>query len=244
MDDSAALDLLELVLGALGCGSGSRSPSSVGSPSVPNGLVQRDRRPGESVGLVDARDGDARGPRQLLARRVASELGLEPSRRELDLSPPLEDVHRHPDRARVVGDRPLDRLPDPPGRVRRELVAAPPVELLDGAVESDRPLLDQVEERQSEPAVALGDRDDETEVALDHAVLGLEVAALDPLGEEHLLGGGEQPVGGDLREQELEAVLRRPSDSASVDLLGAVPSSGVDHRLSLQTGRVAPSGGA
>ena len=78
----------------------------------------------------------------------------------------------HADRARVVRHGALHRLADPPGRVRRELVAAPPVELLDGAVEAERALLDQVEERDAEPAVALGDRDDEPEVRLDHAPLG------------------------------------------------------------------------
>jgi hypothetical protein len=36
----------------------------------------------------------------------------------------------------VVRHGALHRLADPPGRVRRELVAAPPVELLDRAVEA------------------------------------------------------------------------------------------------------------
>ena len=62
-----------------------------------------------------------------------------------DLHPPLVDVRRHPDRRRLVRDRPLTGLADPPGRVRGELVPAPPVELLDGAVQPDRAFLDQVE---------------------------------------------------------------------------------------------------
>src|SRR5207244_8378625 len=112
---------------------------------------------------------------------LAPELDLEPSRRAAQLLLALDDVHGHADRPRVVRDRALHRLANPPGRVRRELVAAPPVELLDRAVEAERALLDQVEERLAEAAVALGDRHDEAEVRLDHASLGDDVAALDAL---------------------------------------------------------------
>src|SRR3954454_17046316 len=98
----------------------------------------------------------------LLLRPFAPELDLEPARRARQLLLPLDDVDGNADRARVVGDGALHRLPDPPRRVRRELVAAAPVELLNGAVEAERPLLDQVEERHAETALALRNRDDET----------------------------------------------------------------------------------
>jgi hypothetical protein len=55
-------------------------------------------------------------------------------------------VDGHPDRPRLIGEGAVDSLADPPGRVRRELVAAPPVELLDRADQAERALLDQVEE--------------------------------------------------------------------------------------------------
>ena len=58
----------------------------------------------------------------------------------------LDHVNRDADRPRLVGDRPRHRLADPPGRVGRELVAAPVVELLDRPDQPQRPLLDQVEE--------------------------------------------------------------------------------------------------
>jgi hypothetical protein len=76
---------------------------------------------------------------ELVLRRLAAELDLEPARRARQLLLALDDVHRDADRARVVRDRALHRLADPPGRVRRELVAAAPVELLDGAVEAEVP---------------------------------------------------------------------------------------------------------
>ena len=112
----------------------------------------------------------------------------------------------HADRPRLVGERARDRLADPPGRVGRELVAAAPVELLDGADQAERPFLDQVEERQALVAVVLGDRDDEAQVRLDHPLLGLHVAALDLLGELDLLRGGQQRVPAGLAEEELERV--------------------------------------
>ena len=136
--------------------------------------------------------------------RPSSTSSRRAARDELLLA--LDDVHGDADRARVVGDRALHRLADPPGRVGRELVAPAPVELLDRAVEAERALLDQVEERDAETAVALRDRDDEPQVRLDHLALRDQVAALDPLREDDLLRGGEQLVASDVGEEQLEAV--------------------------------------
>ena len=70
-------------------------------------------------------------------------------------------------------------------------------------------LLDQVEQRQPLPLVALRDRDDEPQVRVDHALLRVEVAALYPLRQLDLLGRGEQRMAPDLVEEELEAVRGR-----------------------------------
>ena len=130
----------------------------------------------------------------------------------------------------MVRDGALHRLADPPGRVGRELVAAAPVELLDRAVEAERALLDQVEERHAEAAVALGDRHDEAQVRLDHAPLRERVAALDRLRERDLLGGRQQLVAADVGEEELQAVgradelgsrLEAAFGSAALRLLGS-----------------------
>src|SRR5437763_1447518 len=118
----------------------------------------------------------------------------------------LDDVHRHADRARLVGERARDGLADPPGRVRRELVAATPVELLDGADQAERAFLDQVEEGETLVAVVLRDRDDEAEVGLDHPLLRERVASLDELGQLDLLGGREQLVAPGLAEEQLERI--------------------------------------
>ena len=94
-----------------------------------------------------------------------------------------------------------DRLPDPPGRVRRELEALGVVELLHRADQAEVALLDQVQERQPVAGVALGQRDDQPQVGLQQVLLGpaavgrqrLQVPAL---GRGELLAGvGEQVVG-------------------------------------------------
>jgi hypothetical protein len=69
-------------------------------------------------------------------------------------------------------------------------------------------LLDQVAERQTLTLVLARDRDHEPQVRVDHAVLGLEVAALDALGQLDLLLGGEQRVLARLVEEELERILQ------------------------------------
>src|ERR687897_2550349 len=77
------------------------------------------------------------------------------------------------DRAAGVGDAARDRLTDPPRRVRRELEALAPVELLDGVHQPEVALLDEVEQRQPRRLVLLGDGDDESEVRLHELALRL-----------------------------------------------------------------------
>ena len=99
------------------------------------------------------------------------------------------------DGAARVGDAALDRLTDPPGRVRGELEALAPVELLDRVDEAEVALLDQVEERHARRLVALGDRDDESQVRLDELALCV-FALADELLEVTLLGTREALVDG------------------------------------------------
>ena len=144
----------------------------------------------------------------LLGGGLAAQLGDELALGAADLVELLDDVDRDADRARLVGERAGDRLADPPGRVGRELEALAVVELLRGADEAERALLDEVQERQALVAVVLGDRDDEAEVRLDHLLLRVEVAALDALGEVDLLLRGEQPDLADVLEEQLKGVRR------------------------------------
>src|SRR4051794_39885324 len=101
-------------------------------------LVQRDRRRGRRKRLLDMLDREACRLGQLFLRRLAPELDLEPARRARQLLLALDDVDGHADRARMVRHGALHALADPPCGVSRELVAAAPIELLDGAVQAER----------------------------------------------------------------------------------------------------------
>src|SRR3954463_9268982 len=180
-------------------------------------LVQRHRGLGCAGGLVDVLNREAGCLRQFVLRRLATELDLEPAGRPRQLLLALDDVHRNANRAGVVRHGALYRLADPPGCIRRELVAAPPVELLDGTVQAERALLDEVQEGDAEAPVALGDGDDQAQVRLDHAPLGDGVASLDCLGEGDLLRGGEQLVAADVGQKELKAV-RGPRENVGLRL--------------------------
>ena len=82
------------------------------------------------------------------------------------------------------------------------------VELLGGPNEPDRPLLDQIQEREALVPVALRDRDDEAEVGLDHRLLRSVVAALDALCQLDLLRRGQEVDLADVLEEELERLGR------------------------------------
>jgi hypothetical protein len=108
---------------------------------------------------------------QFLLGGLPAMLDLELPRQARQLDPALVDVGGNADRPPLIRDRALAGLPDPPGRIGRELEALAPVELLDRPVEADDALLDEVAERHSVATVALGDRDDEAEVGVDHPLL-------------------------------------------------------------------------
>ena len=161
--------------------------------------------------------GERRLVGDLLERRLAPELRPQLSIGAVDLLEPLDDVHRHADRSRLVGQGSRNRLANPPRRIGGELEAAAPVELLDRANQSERPFLDQVEEREALVAVVLRYRDDESEVRLDHALLRIHVAALDPFRELDLLRRGKQLVPARLAEEQLQRVGGRLDGSRQRD---------------------------
>src|SRR5919201_984291 len=186
-------------------------------------LVERDGRAGrvECLGDVPRRQPGCRS--ELVPGWGAALLDREFSRRSAQLLPAFTDVEGQPDRGRLILRGPLHRLPDPPGRVGRELVAAPPVELFGRADEAERALLDQVEERHTLVAVALGDRHDQTQVRADHRVFRLRVAALDPLREHHPLGRCQERVPRQLGQEEGQAVAGKHGLGLADPRLGLLP---------------------
>jgi hypothetical protein len=121
----------------------------------------------------------------------------------------------------VVLEAPLHRLADPPRGVRGELEAAAVVELLDRPDQAQDSLLDQVEERQPEAAVALGVGDHEPQVRLDHAVLRALVAALDPLRELDLLDRRQERPLRDVAQEELQGVAGGLGDGGGLECAGS-----------------------
>src|SRR4051812_4071443 len=175
---------------------------------VADRLLERDRRLRAALDRLDLLRLDPRDLGDLVGGGLAPELGDELALGPADLVELLDDVHGDANRPGLVGQGARDRLADPPGRVRRELEALAVVELLRGADEAERSLLDEVQERQPLVAVVLGDGDDEPEVRLDHLLLGIEIAALDALGEVDFLLRCEEPDLADVLQEQLERVGR------------------------------------
>ena len=157
-----------------------RSPNSL-SPSSPSGVCREiGSRPYFCTSTTfSGRHVELLGEllRSGLAAEVLQHLALHAG----ELVDDLDHVHRDADRAGLVGHRAGDRLPDPPGRVRRELVALGVVELLDRTDQAEVALLDQVEEQHAAAGVALGQRDDQAQVGLEQVVLGAAAVLGDPL---------------------------------------------------------------
>ena len=128
-------------------------------------------------------------------------------------------MHGDADGARLVGDGAGDGLSDPPRGVGGELVALRVVELLDGLDQAEVALLDEVEKQHAAADIALGDRHDQTEVCLLHAVLGLRVALGHALGQLLLLLRGEQRHFADLLEVHAHRVVGRERVGHGLDLL-------------------------
>src|SRR5664280_1268186 len=123
------------------------------------------------------RDHDLLAPRHrfadLLGRRFAAQLLEEGARDSAEAADRLQHVDRDADRARLVGDRAGDRLPDPPLSIGGELEASLVVEFLDRPDQADVALLQEVEKTQPAADVLLGDRDDEAQVRRRQLLAGV-----------------------------------------------------------------------
>src|SRR3984893_5331722 len=128
----------------------------------------RDR---EHLAHLGHRDVHALG--DLLGGWFASQLLHERARGPDHLVDHLDHVPRNPDRPRLIGHGPRDRLTDPPGRVRRELIAAPVLKLIDRLDQTDVAFLNQIEQLQTAIRVLLRDGHHQAEVGFDQFFLRL-----------------------------------------------------------------------
>jgi len=143
----------------------------------------------------------------LVDAEVTTTGGLEVANRTQDEVDLLDDMHRQADRPRLVHDRALDSLPDPPGRIGRETKAALGIELLDGVNQAEVPLLDHVQQRQAPVQVVLGDVDHQPQVVLDHLLPRQEVPGACPARPRSFLGRRKKRLGADLVEVMLRHVV-------------------------------------
>src|SRR5690606_679199 len=104
--------------------------------------LQAHRLAGHALELLDLVGRRLERLGQVGGRRLAAEPGLQLRVRAVVLEQRVVHVARDADRARVVLDRPDERLADPPHGVGRELVPAVVVELLDRTDQAEVPLLD------------------------------------------------------------------------------------------------------
>ncbi len=139
---------------------------------ITDGRLHGDRLLGDLEHLAHLVLGHLETLAQFLRRRLATHLLQHLARHAVELVDGLDHVHRNPDGARLIGNRAGDRLTNPPGGVGRELVAAAVLELVHRLHQTDVALLDQVQELQPAVGVLLGDGDHQTQVGLDHLLLG------------------------------------------------------------------------
>ena len=168
------------------------------------------------VGLHGLLDDPQLLGRHLHVRRSSSVVGRRPSRSSssriggLQLGHHLDHVGRDVDRLHAVDQGALDRLLDPPARVRAEAAAVLRIEAFDGFEQADVSFLDQVRQLQAAVDVVLGDVDDQAQVRAHHALAGGGVVVVDdPAGELLLLVGREQRRLVDLPQVQLQARIGR-----------------------------------
>ncbi|QTK80944.1 RNA Polymerase Sigma Factor RpoS [Agrobacterium tumefaciens] len=133
---------------------------------------ERDRLLGDLQNLANLfqRHGQLLG--QLFRGRLAADLVQHLARGTNDLVDRFDHVHRNTDRAGLVGNRAGDCLPDPPRRIGRELVTTTVFKLVHRLHQADIAFLNEIEELQAAVGVLLRNRDHETQVGLDHLLLG------------------------------------------------------------------------
>ena len=174
---SRRFDWIAASIGRTAVLSSMKSPRWLSSSS-PIGRLQADRLLGDLQHLAHLLERHGQLLGQFLGRRLAADLVQHLARGADDLVDRLDHVHRDADGARLVGDRTGDRLPDPPGGVGGELIAAAVLELVHRLHQADVAFLDQIKELQAAVGVFLGDRDHQAQVGLDHLLLGLARLAL------------------------------------------------------------------
>ena len=86
-------------------------------------------------------------------------------------------MHREPNRAGLTGDGARHALTNPPERIGGKFVATGGVKFLNGSLQAQGTLLNQVEQLKTFALIFLGNTDNQAEVRLHHSLFG---TATDP----------------------------------------------------------------
>src|SRR6185369_10733225 len=125
-------------------------------------------------------------------------------------------------------ERVEDGLAHPPHRIGDELDVALRVEAAGRLDEAQRPLVDEVQERHPEAAVALGVGDHEAQVGLHEALQRLLVPHADAPAKLLLVLPGERLEAGDLADVRVQAVAGgAPRLPLRADASGGLPGAGL-----------------
>src|SRR5579875_2599177 len=129
-------------------------------------LMQADRMPrydAQRLGLF-GRDADDGG--DLFHGRFAALLDRQFAADTLYRCQGADLMARHTDGARMIGQGTGDALANPPSRIGAELVTQAMLVLIYCPHQAAIAFLNQIGERQAAAAIALGNRDDQTQIAL------------------------------------------------------------------------------
>lgn len=87
-------------------------------------------------------------------------------------------MNRDADGARLISNRPGNRLTDPPGCIGGELIAATILKFINGLHQANVSFLNEVQELQAAISIFLRNRNNEAEIGLNHFFLRLAGFAL------------------------------------------------------------------
>jgi hypothetical protein len=158
----------------------------------------------------------------VLHRGVGKPMGFQmPLGTQIDVEF-LDDVHRQADGARLVHDRALDVLANPPGGIGGKAKTTLGIEFLQRVNQPEVALLHQVEQGQTAIGVVLGNVDHQPQVALDHGLPRFEIALHGTPRQGQFLFRGEQRRLADFVEIQLGHIDLRLVENGRCQIFAAV----------------------
>jgi hypothetical protein len=121
-------------------------------------------------------------------------------------------VHRQADGARLIHERAINVLADPPGGIGGKAEAALRVEFLEGVHQTQIAFLDQVQQGQTAVQVMLGDVHHQAQVALDHLLACCVVTVAYAPRQRQFLIGRQQRMAADLVKVLLGNIVRHVAE--------------------------------